>query len=142
MSVQSILNHKGTNVVTIRGDTTIKDAADLMHEHRIAALVVRNSDTIIGVISERDVVTAISRFGATALSMTVKEVAARAIAIAPDDSLKRAMSLMTTHRVRHLPVIANGKLEGIVSIGDVVKHRLEDLEMESNVLRDTYFIRH
>jgi CBS domain-containing protein len=61
-----------------------------------------------------------------------------AITIAPDDTLKRAMSLMTRHRVRHLPVIANGDLVGIVSIGDVVKHRLEDLETESNVLRDAY----
>jgi CBS domain-containing protein len=64
------------------------------------------------------------------------------ITVAPDDTLKRAMSLMTHHRVRHLPVIANDKLVGIVSIGDVVKHRLEDLETESNVLRDAYIAAH
>ena len=71
--------------------------------------------------------------------MAVLEIVTRAtITIAPDDTLKRAMSLMTHHRVRHLPVIANEKLVGIVSIGVVVKHRLEDLETESNVLRDAY----
>jgi CBS domain-containing protein len=64
------------------------------------------------------------------------------ITVAPDDTLKRAMSLMTNHRLRHLLVIANGKLVGIVSIGDVVKYRLEDLETESNVLRDAYIAAH
>jgi CBS domain-containing protein len=64
------------------------------------------------------------------------------ITVAPDDALKRAMSLMTHHRVRHLPAIADGKLVGLVSIGDVVKHRLEDLETESNVLRDAYLAAH
>jgi len=64
------------------------------------------------------------------------------ITVAPEDTLKRAMTLMTHHRVRHLPVIANGNLVGIVSIGDVVKHRLEDLEIESNVLRDAYIAAH
>jgi CBS domain-containing protein len=71
--------------------------------------------------------------------MAVLEIVSHpTITIAPDDTLKRAMSLMTRHRVRHLPVIANGDLVGIVSIGDVVKHRLEDLEAESDVLRDAY----
>ena len=71
--------------------------------------------------------------------MAVREIVTHpTITIAPDDALKRAMSLMTHHRVRHLPVIVDGKLVGMVSIGDVVKHRLEDLETESNVLRDAY----
>ncbi len=75
--------------------------------------------------------------------MTVQDVAPHAmITIAPSDTLKRAMSLMTDHRVRHLPVFAEGKLVGIVSIGDVVKHRLEELETESNVLRDAYIAAH
>ena len=109
----------------------------------IAALVVKSGDAIAGLISERDIVHAVSRHGERALSMAVLEVVAHdTITVAPDDTLKRAMSLMTHHRVRHLPVIANGKLVGIVSIGDVVKHRLEDLETESNVLRDAYIAAH
>jgi CBS domain-containing protein len=75
--------------------------------------------------------------------MQVLDIVSHAtITVSPDDTLKRAMSLMTHHRVRHLPVIANGRLVGIVSIGDVVKHRLEDLELESNVLRDAYIATH
>jgi CBS domain-containing protein len=82
---------------------------------------------------------AVSRHGEGALSLVVLDVVTHpAITVAPDDSVKRAMTLMTRYRLRHLPVIAKGKLVGIVSIGDVVKHRLEELETETNVLRDAY----
>jgi CBS domain-containing protein len=81
--------------------------------------------------------------GERALALEVRDVAPRTtITVAPGDTLKRAMSLMTNHRVRHLLVLADGKLGGIVSIGDVVKHRLEELETESNVLRDAYIAAH
>jgi CBS domain-containing protein len=114
-----------------------------MRAHGIAALVVKSGDVIGGLISEREIVHAISQHGERALSMAVLEVMTRsAITVTPGDSLKRAMSLMTNHRVRHLIVIANGQLVGIVSIGDVVKYRLEDLETESNVLRDAYIAAH
>jgi CBS domain-containing protein len=139
MSVQHILNRKGTEVVTIRTAETVKIAADRMREYAVAALVVKKGDVITGLISERDIVHAVSRHGAGVLFRPVSEVQTQAIVtVGPDDTFKRAMSLMTNHRVRHLPVIANGKLAGIVSIGDVVKYRLEDLETESNVLRDVY----
>jgi signal-transduction protein with cAMP-binding, CBS, and nucleotidyltransferase domain len=96
-----------------------------------------------GLISEREIVHAITQHGERALSMAVLDVMTRsAITVTPGDTLKRAMSLMTNHRVRHLIVIANGQLVGIVSIGDVVKYRLEDLEAESNVLRDAYIAAH
>jgi CBS domain-containing protein len=98
---------------------------------------------ISGLVSERDIVHAISQHRERALSMTVLDVMSRsAVAIAPNDTLKRAMTLMTNHRVRHLIVIENGRPVGIVSIGDVVKYRLEDLEAESNVLRDAYIAAH
>jgi CBS domain-containing protein len=139
MSVQHILDRKGTEVVTIRTAETVKIAADRMREYAVAALVVKKGDVITGLISERDIVHAVSRHGAGVLSRPVSEVQTQAIVtVGPDDTFKRAMSLMTNHRVRHLPVIANSKLAGIVSIGDVVKYRLEDLETESNVLRDVY----
>ena len=138
MSIQSILDRNRAEVVTIGPTDTLKSAADQMRAHNIAALVVK-SGAAVGLISDREIVHAVSRNGERALHTAVQEIVTRpAITIAPDDTLKRAMSLMTHHRVRHLPVIANGKLVGIVSTGDVVRHRLEDLETESNVLRDAY----
>jgi CBS domain-containing protein len=137
--IQNILDRKGVEVITIGATDTVRSAADRMREHGIAALVVKSGDAIKGLVSERDIVQAVSRHGEGALVMAVSHVVAHAmVTVAPSDSLKRAMSLMTNHRVRHLPVIADGKLVGIVSIGDVVKHRLEDLETETNVLRDVY----
>jgi CBS domain-containing protein len=138
MSIQSILDRNRAEVVTIGPTDTLKSAADQMRAHNIAALVVK-SGAAVGLISDREIVHAVSRNGERALHMAVREVVTHpTITIAPEDTLKRAMSLMTHHRVRHLPVIDNGKLVGIVSIGDVVKSRLEDLETESNVLRDAY----
>ena len=143
MSIQNILDRKGVEVITIRATETVRSAADRMRERSIAALVMKSGDAVTGLISERDIVQAVSRHGERALSMAVLDVATHAtITVAPGDTLKRAMSLMTNHRLRHLLVIANGKLVGIVSIGDVVKHRLEDLETESNVLRDAYIAAH
>jgi CBS domain-containing protein len=139
MSIQNILDHNRAEVVTISPTDTVKDAADRMQVHNIAALVVKNGAAVTGLISDREIVHAVSRHGERALHMAVLEIVTHhVVTIASDDTLKRAMSLMTHHRVRHLPVITNGKLVGIVSIGDVVKHRLEDLETESNVLRDAY----
>jgi CBS domain-containing protein len=139
MSIQHILDRNRTEVVTISPTDTLKNAADRMRTHNIAALVVKNGEAITGLISDREIVHAVSRIGERALHTAVLEIVTHpTITIAPDDTLKRAMSLMTHHRVRHLPVIANRKLVGVVSIGDVVKHRLEDLETESNVLRDAY----
>jgi CBS domain-containing protein len=137
--IQNILDRKGTEVFAIRATDTVQSAADRMREHGIAALIVKSGDAIKGLISERDIVHAVSRHGEGALSLAVSQVVAHHIVkVAPNDGLKRAMSLMTNNRVRHLPVIDDGKLVGIVSIGDVVKHRLEDLETETNVLRDAY----
>jgi CBS domain-containing protein len=143
MSIQTILDRKGAEVFTIGATATVRSAADRMRERSIAALVVKSGDAITGLISERDIVRAVSRHGERALSMEVLDVATHAaITVAPDDTVKRAMTLMTHYRVRHLPVIADGKLVGIVSIGDVIKHRVEDLETESNVLRDAYIAAH
>ena len=137
--IQNILDRKGAKVITIRATDTVQIAADRMREHGIAALVVKSGDAIKGLISERDIILAVSRHGNGAPSLAVPNVVCQAmIRVAPSDSLKRAMSLMTNNRVRHLPVIDDGKLIGIVSIGDIVKQRLEDLETETNVLRDAY----
>jgi CBS domain-containing protein len=98
-----------------------------------------SEDGVFGLISEREIVHAFSRYGETAGSMTVKEIMQYgATTVSPDESVNRVMNLMTHHRVRHILVLRGGELAGIVSIGDVVKHRLQDLELETNVLRDAY----
>ena len=139
MTIESILRRKGTNVTTIAPEASIKRAADLLRAKSIGALVVTSENAVLGLISEREIVHAFSRYGETAGSMYVKDIMKYGVtAVSPDDSVNRVMNLMTHHRVRHMPVIRDGKLAGIVSIGDVVKHRLEDLELETNVLRDVY----
>ena len=139
MTIESILRRKGSSVTTIAPDASLKRAADWLRAKNIGALVVTSENAILGLISEREIVHAFSRYGLTAGSMTVKEIMQYGVlTVSPDESVNRAMNLMTHHRVRHMPVVRGGKLAGIISIGDVVKHRLEDLELETNVLRDVY----
>jgi CBS domain-containing protein len=139
MTIESILRRKGTAVATIAPDASVKRAADWLRAKNIGALVVMSENVLAGLISEREIVDAFSRHGAAAASMLVKEVMQYGVTtVSPDESVYRVMKLMTHHRVRHMPVVRGGKLIGIVSIGDVVKHRLEDLELETNVLRDVY----
>src|SRR6476619_5650625 len=139
MTIESILKRKGTDVTTIAADASVKRAADWRRAKNIGALVVTSENAVLGLISEREIVHAFSRYGETAWSMSVKEIMQYGVTtVSPDESINRVMNLMTHHRVRHMPVLRSGKLAGIVSIGDVVKHRLEDLELETNVLRDVY----
>jgi CBS domain-containing protein len=143
MKIESILKEKGTDVATITPEATIKRAADWLRAKKVGALVVSSNDALVGLISERDVVRAFSQYGAAVASMQVKEIMTHGLITAsPGDDLTHLMHLMTRHRVRHIPVLCNGKLAGIVSIGDVVKHRLDDLELEANVLRDVYIASH
>ena len=139
MTIESILRRKGSEVTTITPDVSIKRAADWLRAKNIGALVVMNGDAVLGLISEREIVHAFSRHGETAGSMLVKEIMQYGVTtVSPDESVNRVMNLMTHHRVRHMPVVRDGKLVGIISIGDVVKYRLEDLELEASVLRDVY----
>ena len=143
MSVESILSKKGTDVATIAPDVSVKRAADWMRAKNIGSLVVTSGDAILGLISEREIVHAFSRYGETATSMLVSEIMQRgAITVSPTETVSRVMQLMTRHRIRHMPVLRDGKLAGIISIGDVVKQRLDDLELENNVLRDAYIAAH
>jgi CBS domain-containing protein len=139
MSIESILRQKGTEVTTIAPEASIKRAADWLRAKNIGALVVTNENAVLGLISEREIVHAFSRHGETAGSMPVKAIMQYGVTtVSPDESVNRVMKLMTHHHVRHMPVLRGGKLAGIVSIGDVVKYRLEELELETNVLRDVY----
>ena len=101
--------------------------------------MVTSGEAVLGLISEREIVHAFSCYGETVAAMPVKEIMRHGIiTVSPDESVNRVLNLMTRHRLRHMPVLRDGKLAGIISIGDVVRHRLDDLELETNVLRDAY----
>src|SRR5581483_2886069 len=137
MMIKTILKSKGAAVVTINAFETVSDALDTMAEHEIAAVVLTNGDEVIGLVSERDILKALSQKGVSILNAPVGHInPGRPVTITPDETTKRVMQLMTHSRIRHLPVMENGRLAGLVSVGDIVKHHLEELEMESNVLRD------
>jgi CBS domain-containing protein len=139
MSIDNILMRKGSDVATISPETGVKTAADWLRAKNIGALVVTRGNDVLGLISEREIIHAFSQFGADIASMSVKEIMQHGvITISPDESVIHVMKLMTRHRVRHIPVLRDGKLAGIISIGDVVKSRLDDLELETRVLRDAY----
>ena len=143
MSIQAILYRKGSNVATIAPGASIKNAAEALRAQNIAALLVMSGDAVLGLISEREIVHALAGHGERTCGLTVGEVMARTIVtIAPEDSLKRAMALMTRHRTRHLLVLKSGEPAGIVSIGDVIKHRLEDLELPTTLRSDAYAAAH
>ena len=136
MTIETI-RQKGTEVATIDSEASIRRAADWLRKN--IGLVVTSGEAVIGLISEREIVHAFSRYGETAASMSVKEIMRHGvITVSPEESINRVMKLMTHHRVRHMPVLRDGRLAGIISIGDVVKYRLDDLELETNVLRDAY----
>jgi CBS domain-containing protein len=139
MFVACIISKKGTGVVTTSSSASAKQAADLMSAKGISSLAVMNGDELLGLITEREIVRAVSRHGDKVASMPVKNIMAREVhSVTPQDNAQRVMDLMTRHHVRHLLVRTDGKIAGIISIGDVVKQRLEDLQMEANVLRDAY----
>jgi CBS domain-containing protein len=138
MKVQDILKAKGDKVETIRSDATVGDAARKLTSLGIGALIVsEDGEQPEGIISERDVVRGLNRHGYRLLDMEVGEVMTKTVAAcSPDDSIKRVMQEMTRGRNRHLAVVEGGRLQGVVSIGDVVKNRLDELELEAAVLRD------
>jgi CBS domain-containing protein len=139
MKVSEILNAKGASVVTVRPHETIDALAHRFKLERIGSAVVSSDGSSIdGIISERDVVRGLAEHREELLAKTVADLMTRSVSTCgPDDSVKDIMRIMTQKRIRHLPVTAGGKLIGIISIGDVVKNRLDDMELEANVLRDS-----
>lgn len=133
MTVATILNEKGDSVVTAAADATLAVLARLLSEHRIGAVVIVDDlQRPLGIVSERDIVAAVAGGGAAALDKPASDVMSRnIIACNPDDSIFELMNLMTRHRIRHLPIVVDGKLGGIVSIGDVVKSRIAEIELEA-----------
>jgi CBS domain-containing protein len=139
MNVESILGVKGDDVATVLPTASLADASAALRDRRVGALVVSNDGRgLLGILSERDVVRALAAHGASALGRTVASaMSSDVVTCALDDSVEKLMAQMTERRIRHLPVVgADGQLAGIVSIGDVVKARLSQLESENQALHD------
>lgn len=138
MRVIGVLKGKGSEVATIGPDQSLLTAAAELGQRRIGALVVTGPDgSVVGIVSERDIVASIAAGGAASLERPVSDVmTVDVITCAPDDTMEQLMSAMTEQRIRHLPVVDNGALIGIVSIGDVVKRRVGEIQDEAKALGD------
>ena len=138
MLIAQILAGKSPDVVTTRPDATIAEVAKLLKAKRIGAVVVTDADGgLCGIISERDLARGLADHGADLLTLRVGDLMTREVSTcSPDDGIDQLMQQMTEGRFRHLPVVADGKMIGIISIGDVVKHRLQELEQEAHMLHD------
>lgn len=138
MRIHDILRRKGDSVVTVRSDATLADLLALLGEHRIGAVVVSDADgEVTGVVSERDVIAHLHRSRGPQPDVRVSELmTAPAVTCSPEDELESLARTMTERRIRHLPVVVDGRLAGIVSIGDVVKARLDQLQDERDQLVD------
>jgi CBS domain-containing protein len=136
--ISSLLRRKGSDVATIEGSASVRDALARLAEHRVGALVVSSDGRAVeGIISERDVVRGLHEHGAGLLTEPVSAVmTAEVVTCVPDAGVEQLARTMTDHRVRHVPVVRDGALVGIVSIGDVVKARLDELEDERARLVD------
>ena len=138
MTVKSILATKGTEVFTVDPTATLGAAVGILSQRRIGALVVLGAEQrVIGILSERDVVMALAVTGAAALKQPLSQVMTRKVSTCTSDqTISTIMEQMTTGKFRHVPVVEQDRLVGIVSIGDVVKHRLMEMQRESEALRD------
>lgn len=135
MRIQELLKGKGSDVVTLTSDATIGDLVQTLADHRIGAVVVTDGDAIAGIISERDVVRALVGGADGLLEKPVEELmTSQVITCSPGDEVSSLAASMTEHRFRHLPVVRGDELVGIVSIGDIVKFRLEELQSERDQL--------
>lgn len=137
MRISDVLRGKGSDVVTVRPESTVKELLSVLAKHRIGAVVVSPDGAKVGgIVSERDIVRALAEQGASAMSALVASIMTdEVVCVSPDEAIDRLMQLMTTRRFRHVPILGdNGDLVGIVSIGDVVKSRLGELETERDSL--------
>jgi CBS domain-containing protein len=145
MTVAAILRAKGTHVESTTPETTLYSVAWTLKSRGIGALVVTSEDRarILGIVSERDIVRGLIEHGEHLLALPVSRVmTSPVLTCAPADRVTAVMARMTRHRVRHLPVVDGGRLCGLVSIGDLVKNRLDELELEANILRETLIVSH
>jgi CBS domain-containing protein len=136
MRVHDVLRRKGADVVTVPPETTVRELLDILAEHRIGAVVVSTDGRAVdGIVSERDVVLHLHDRGAEVLDARVDDIMTSDVStVGPDEHLEHLMGLMTVNRFRHIPVVTDGALAGIISIGDVVKHRMDELQAERDQL--------
>ncbi|MHB9881017.1 CBS domain-containing protein [Pacificimonas sp. ICDLI1SI03] len=140
MNIGSIVEGR-RDVISARPDQPVAEVIGILVQHRIGAVLIMDGDRIEGILSERDVVRCIGERGESILSEPARAImTADVITAAPKDSIAAAMASMTRRRIRHLPVLDGGRLVGIVSIGDLVKHRIEEAEREASALKD--YIQH
>ena len=136
MTIAAVLRTKGSEVVTITAQARVADAVARLGERRIGALPVVEGDEIVGIMSERDVIYCLRDHGPEVLDWPVSRVmSSPAITATADTDVLAALALMTQRRIRHLPVVEAGEIRGIVSIGDLVKHRMERIEAEAEAMR-------
>ena len=137
MTIAAILKHKGNDVARVPPTATVAEVASRLGERRIGAiLVMDNADQLLGIVSERDIVRALPKHGAVVLEMTAAQLMTQVLhTTTPQTSCLQALEQMTERRVRHLPVLDEGRLVGVVSIGDVVKRRLDQLAHEADSLK-------
>lgn len=137
MTISAILSGRSGDVFTAKPHESVGDVVTRLAENRIGALPVIDGQTVVGIFSERDIVYGVAKLGAAFLAKTVGEtMTAPAITVTSDSAILSALSLMTKRRIRHLPVVDNDRLSGFVSIGDLVKHRIEKIESEAAAMRD------
>jgi len=138
MTVRAMLSRKGSDVITIAPTATLSEAVDLLSKNRIGAVVVTGADhRVAGILSERDIVRALSERGPAMLSENVAAVMTRKVMTCTSaDTVSSVMERMTAGKFRHLPVVEQGKLIGVISIGDVVKSHVEEIEHETEALRE------
>ncbi|WP_260596972.1 CBS domain-containing protein [Sphingomonas endolithica] len=136
MTIATILGGKGRDIISVTAALTVRDAVALLAQKRIGAVPVMEGETVIGVFSERDVIHALDTHGPDALDRSVGDVmTAPAITVTPREAAIGALSLMTRRRIRHLPVVEDGRVVGIVSIGDLVKYRIDRIEADAEAMR-------
>ncbi len=136
MTIEAILAGKGREVATIAPESTVTQAVAMLGEKRIGAVPVVENGSVVGIFSERDVIYCLRDRGADVLQWPVSRVmSAPAVTVEPSTPLLIALAMMTKRRIRHLPVLDRGELVGIVSIGDLVKHRIERIEAEAEAMR-------
>ena len=138
MKIQSILRSKGRDVITVRPETSVREAVSIICEKRIGAVVVLGEDRMIdGIFSERDLIRGINTRGASVLDLSVRDIMTREVQTCTRfDDVVDVMGLMTRRRFRHIPVVEQGRLIGLVSIGDAVKARIANAENEAEALRE------
>ncbi len=137
MWIRDIVRDKGGEVVCVDAGVAVRDAVALLHAHRIGAVLATEAGQIAGVLSERDIVRGLHTVGARVLDEPVHGcMSAPVVTVGLGDTIDSALALMTERRFRHLPVIDGGKLVGVVSIGDLVKHRIEEADREAASLKD------